>query len=114
MPPSHGGAIVSAILRDETLRQSWEEELETMRNRINSLRVLWVDKLKQAGADRDFSFIAEQYGMFSFLGISPEQVRQLRDSYGIYMVDSSRINIAGVSQDNVDYLAAAIVKTISQ
>jgi aspartate aminotransferase len=112
MPPSHGGAIVGTILQDSALRESWMSELETMRNRINNLRRLLVDKLHAGGASRDFSFIAEQYGMFSFLGISPEQVRRLRDGYGIYMVDSSRINVAGVSQANVDYLTKAIVETI--
>ena len=112
MPPSHGGAIVGTILQDSTLRQSWQDELLTMRNRINNLRTLLVARLKDAGAERDFSFIADQYGMFSFLGISPEQVSYLRENYGIYMVDSSRINIAGVSQTNVDYLANAIVETL--
>ncbi len=114
MPPSHGGAIVGAILQDDALRQSWMDELAVMRGRLSSLRTLLVDKLKKAGAARDFSFIDEQYGMFSFLGLSPEQVGQLRAEYSIYMVDSSRINIAGVSQSNVDYVAAAIAMTISK
>lgn len=113
MPPSHGGAIVGAILQDDALRQSWTNELAVMRGRLSSLRTLLVDKLKEAGAARDFSFIDKQYGMFSFLGLSPEQVGQLRAEYSIYMVDSSRINIAGVSQSNVDYVVAAIAKTIS-
>ncbi|RLA47725.1 MAG: aromatic amino acid aminotransferase [Gammaproteobacteria bacterium] len=113
MPPSHGGAIVATILQDAALRQNWVDELGAMRNRINSLRTLLVEKLAEAGAGKDFSFITQQFGMFSFLGISKDQVRQLRDDYGIYMVGSSRINIAGVSQTNVEYVAAAIARTIA-
>lgn len=112
MPPSHGGAIVGTILQDSTLTESWVSELEVMRNRMNNLRRLLVDKLHAGGAVRDFSFIAEQFGMFSFLGLNPEQVKRLRERYGIYMVGSSRINIAGVSQANVDYVTQAIVETI--
>ncbi len=112
MPPSHGGAIVGTILQDQALRKIWESELEMMRNRLNSVRALLVDRLKNCGADRDFSFIAEQFGMFSFLGITSQQVRRLRDDFGIYMVESSRINLAGVNKTNVDYLASAIVATI--
>jgi aspartate aminotransferase len=113
MPPSHGGAIVGTILQDEKLRQSWQNELTIMRNRLNALRNLLVEKLVGAGAERDFSFIAEQYGMFSFLGISSAQVKRLRDDYSVYLVDSSRINIAGVSQSNVDYLASAITTCLT-
>ncbi len=108
MPPSHGGAIVGEILGDQALRQNWEAELAAMRDRINQLRVLLVDKLSAQGVDRDFSFIAKQHGMFSFLGLSVAQVDQLREQYSIYMVGSSRVNIAGISQANIDYLAQSI------
>lgn len=108
MPPSHGGAIVGLILGDEALRQSWVDELGGMRERINTLRELLVEKLAQAGASGDYAFIARQFGMFSFLGLTKEQVQLLRQQYSIYMVDSSRINIAGINRDNVDYLATAI------
>lgn len=113
MPPSHGGAIVGEILADQALRQSWETELAAMRDRINRLRVLLVDKLTAQGATRDFSFIAQQRGMFSFLGLSVEQVEQLREQFSIYMVGSSRINIAGISQANIDYLAHSVAAVLA-
>jgi aspartate aminotransferase len=112
MPPSHGGAIVGVILHDAPLRQSWERELAGMRDRINGLRTQLVDKLAAAGATRDFSFIRGERGMFSFLGISQRQVGRLREKYGIYMVDSSRINVAGLSLDNIDYVAEAVVAVL--
>lgn len=114
MPPSHGGAIVGVILHDEALRRSWEQELATMRDRINGLRALLAARLAERAAPRDFSFIRRERGMFSFLGISPRQVAQLRETYGIYIVDSSRINIAGVNADNIDYVAEAIVAVLRQ
>lgn len=113
MPPSHGGAIVGTILQDAELRQSWQSELTTMRDRINHLRILLTEKLSTVAPDRNFSFITEQHGMFSFLGIHAEQVRQLREQYGIYMVDSSRINMAGISDSNIEYLVAAIAKVVA-
>lgn len=113
MPPAHGGAIVAAILNDSDLRMNWQAELAVMRNRLNGQRTLLVEELGKAGAPRDFSFIDRQFGMFSFLGISPEQVRQLAEQYSIYMVESSRINVAGVSGRNVRYLAQAIAAVLS-
>lgn len=112
MPPSHGGAIVGEILGDHGLRESWESELTMMRDRMNQLRILLVDKLTAQGVDRDFSFIAKQHGMFSFLGLSSVQVDRLREQFSVYMVGSSRINIAGISQSNIDYLAKSIAKVI--
>lgn len=111
MPPSHGGAIVGTILGDADLRQSWVTELDAMRDRLNGLRQLLADKLS-AASGQDFGFIAGQYGMFSFLGVSPVQVQELREKYGIYMVESSRVNIAGARQDNIDYLANAVAAVL--
>lgn len=108
MPPAHGAAIVETILTSHELRQEWYGELAEMRNRINSNRTVLVDKLIEKGVTRDFSFIANQKGMFSFLGITPEQVQQLQDEYSIYMVGSSRMSIAGIAPSNVDYLAKSI------
>ncbi|MEZ0121174.1 MAG: aromatic amino acid transaminase [Candidatus Reddybacter sp.] len=113
MPPSHGGAIVGEILTDAALHQNWETELAGMRNRINQLRVLLVDKLSAQNVDRDFSFIAKQHGMFSFLGLSVAQVDQLREQFSIYMVGSSRVNVAGISQSNIDYLAQSIAAVLT-
>lgn len=111
MPPSHGGAIVGTILGDPELRQNWITELDAMRARLNGLRQLLADRLS-AASGRDFGFIAQQYGMFSFLGVTPDQVGQLREQYGIYMVDSSRINVAGVRHDNVDYVCSAVAAVL--
>ena len=112
MPPAHGAAIVETILSSDELRNEWYGELAEMRNRINGNRQLIVDKLIENGVTRDFSFITRQAGMFSFLGITPEQVQQLQDEYSIYMVGSSRMSIAGIANSNVDYLAQSIAKVL--
>ncbi|NQY34358.1 MAG: aspartate/tyrosine/aromatic aminotransferase [Alteromonadaceae bacterium] len=112
MPPAHGAAIVEIILSSDELRTQWYGEVKEMRDRVNSNRRLLVEKLIENGVQRDFSFIARQSGMFSFLGITPEQVQQLQDEYSIYMVGSSRMSIAGIANSNVDYLAQSIAKIL--
>lgn len=112
MPPAHGAAIVETILGSKELTQEWLDELKVMRDRINGNRAILVNKLKANGVNRDFSFIARQKGMFSFLGVAPEQVARLQKEFSIYMVGSSRISIAGISEDNVDYLAQSIAKVL--
>lgn len=112
MPPAHGAALVETILTSDELRNEWYVELAQMRDRINGNRQLIVDKLIENGVTRDFSFITKQAGMFSFLGITPEQVQQLQDEYSIYMVGSSRMSIAGIANSNVDYLAQSIAKVL--
>ena len=109
MPPAHGAAIVSSILGDAGLRSEWEQELGQMRDRMNACRDLLADRLADAGLGDAFDHIRAQRGMFSYLGVSVEQVKRLREEFSIYMVDSSRINIAGVNQQNLDYLADALV-----
>ncbi len=109
MPPSNGTLIVETILGDEALTKEWKNELEEMRTRIKSLRELLASKLNgKDSVDRDFSFIEKEKGMFSYLGLSKAQVLTLREKYSIYMLDSSRVNIAGINQDNIDYLADSI------
>lgn len=110
--PSHGAALVEIVLSDDALTAEWLLELTDMRERINGLRSQLVAKLKTAGVDQDFSFIEKEKGMFSFLGLSPEQVQTLIDDYSIYMVKSSRINVAGISSSNIDYLAESIAKVL--
>lgn len=112
MPPAHGAAIVETILGSSELKQQWLDELKEMRDRINGNRAMLVNKLIEKGVTRDFSFIAEQKGMFSFLGVTPQQVAQLQHDHSIYMVDSSRISIAGIGEGNVDYLAESIAKVL--
>jgi aspartate aminotransferase len=112
MPPAHGAAIVETILSSQELTTQWHGELKEMRDRINNMRQLLVDKLKENGVERDFSFITSQNGMFSFLGIDQAQVQRLQDEFSIYIVGSSRISLAGISSDNVDYLTQSIAKVL--
>ncbi len=112
MPPAHGAAVVETILSSEELTAQWHVELEEMRNRIGGMRHLLVDKLIENGVERDFSFITRQNGMFSFLGIDKDQVQRLQDDYSIYIVGSSRISVAAIAPDNVDYLAQSIAKVL--
>lgn len=111
-PPTHGASIVSTILNDDELAGLWYSELTEMRERMKSLRRLLVDSLTKHGVERDFSFINHQRGMFSFLDISPEQVRRLREEHSIYMLESSRISIAGINKQNVDRLALGIAAVL--
>lgn len=107
-PPAHGSAIVSEILHDPELSTMWREELTEMRDRINTLRRDFVEALKPYGLDQKYACVAEQQGMFSYTGLTPEQVDRLRDEFGIYMVRSGRANVAGFSHENLPYLAKAI------
>ena len=108
MPPAHGASVVSTILGDAALRADWESELAEVRQRILDMRALLADQLRDNSAGIDFSFINRQKGMFSYLGISLEQVRALRERYAVYMIDSTRVNIAGITRANVGYLGESI------
>lgn len=108
MPPSHGAALVDIILHSADLRQSWQDELAQMRERIVQLRTSFALSLNQAGFGTDFDFIETEKGMFSFLGITAQQVQQLRDQYSIYMAGSSRINVAGLNENNIAYVVDAL------
>ena len=112
VPPAHGAALVGMILDDAALRSEWDAELTEMRDRINGLRVQLVAKLTAKGVNRDFSFIQHEKGMFSFLGLTPEQVKKLIGDYSIYLVGSSRINVAGINKANLDYLVNAIAAVL--
>ncbi len=107
MPPTHGASLVSTVLENPKLRAQWSHELSTMRDRIYSTRKNLATSLQQK-TGKDFSFIAKQNGMFSFLGISVEQVIQLRKEFSIYMVESGRISIPGFTSKNMDYFVQAI------
>jgi aspartate/tyrosine/aromatic aminotransferase len=111
-PPSHGAAIVTTVLDDAELTSCWRRELAEMRERINGMRKLFVERLKAAGIDRDFSYIQRQRGMFSFSGLNREHVDRLRDEFSIYIVGSGRINVAGITEDNVDRLSQAIATVL--
>jgi len=112
MPPAHGAALVETILGSPELTGQWHEELKVMRDRISGMRSLVVAKLIENGVTRDFSFITRQNGMFSFLGLSPEQIEHLKQEFGIYIVNSSRISVAAISPSNVDYLTQSIAKVL--
>jgi len=112
-PPSHGAAIVATVLTDAALRSQWEVEVQEMRDRINTMRHLFVETLHEKGVTQDFSFIARQRGMFSFSGLTPAQVKALRDRYAIYIVGSGRISVAGMTEGNMDYLCSAIADVLA-
>ena len=113
MPPDHGAAITYEILDNSGLRELWVDEVTAMRKRIQGLRHDVVQQLKRTCPQRDFGFIETQRGMFSYLGITVEQVRALQSRHHVYMTDDSRINIAGLRQDNLEYFAQAVAKVLS-
>ncbi|WP_394131704.1 amino acid aminotransferase [Shewanella maritima] len=111
-PPAHGGLIVSTILSDKQLREEWQQELTQMRERISEMRHRFVAMLKQEGVSQDFSFIAEQKGMFSFSGLTKAQVEQLKTEHGVYIVGSGRISVAGLTSDNLPVVCKAIAQVL--
>lgn len=111
MPPAHGALIAGRILGDADLDRIWRTELVDMCGRINGLRTSLREKLESASG-RDFAFIEKEKGMFSFLGLSAEQAIRLREEHAVYMLNSSRINVAGVNARNIDYLANAVAAVL--
>ena len=111
-PPAHGAAIVTEILNDAALRAEWEIEVADMRDRIQEMRTLFVQTLKDLGVEADFSFIERQNGMFSFSGLSKDQVNRLKDEFGIYIVGSGRISVAGMTKANMQPLCKGIAAVL--
>jgi aspartate/tyrosine/aromatic aminotransferase len=111
-PPYHGAAVVSTVLTDPELAALWRGEVNAMRRRISNMRTLFVETLKKKGVKQDFSFIAHQKGMFSFAGITPEQVDRLKEKHAIYAVRSGRINVAGMREGTMDRLCSAIAEVL--
>ena len=112
VPPDHGAVVVAMILRDPELKAAWRVELAEMRGRLREMREMLHDALKEKAPDHDFSHLVRAVGMFCFLGISEDQVNRLKKDYGVYMVGSSRINTAGITAHNVNYLADSIAATL--
>ena len=112
MPPAHGALLVSLILGDQQLRGNWEAELTEVRERIQSMRSLLADNINGNAAGIDFSHIKQQKGMFSFLGLNTAQLDQLREEYGVYIVSSSRVNLAGINSSNIDHLSNSILSVL--
>ena len=111
-PSSHGGQIVAMVLGNAELRKKWESELSDMRGRIQRMRSLFVQRLKARGISRDFSFIEQQCGMFSYSGLELDKVRRLRAEFGLYIVDSGRICVAAMNENNLDYISEAIASVL--
>lgn len=111
-PPTHGGAIVAAVLSDPDLRRTWEDELAGMRARIRSMRTGLVDKLQANGVTQDFSFVTRQRGMFSYTGLTAAQVERMKTEFGIYAVSTGRVCLAALNSRNLDYVAQAIATVL--
>jgi aromatic-amino-acid transaminase len=111
-PPSHGGAVVAAVLSKPEWRALWESELGGMRVRIKAMRQKLVDGLKAAGVQQDMSFITSQIGMFSYSGLSRDQMVRLRTEFGVYGTDTGRMCVAALNSKNIDYVCAAIAKVV--
>ncbi len=111
-PPTHGATIVAAVLNNPELRAQWEAELAEMRLRIRGMRMQMVDLLAQHGAKRDFSFVGRQRGMFSYSGLTVEQVARLKSEFGIYALDTGRICVASLNQRNIEAVVKAIIQVI--
>ena len=111
-PPTHGGHTVAIVLTAPELRTLWEKELGQMRDRIKAMRRQLVEKIRDIRADFDISFVMRQRGMFSYSGLSKDQVRRLRDTHSVYAIDSGRICVAALNSRNIDYVARAITNVV--
>jgi aromatic-amino-acid transaminase len=111
-PPTHGGAIVALVLGTPTLRALWEKELGEMRVRIKVMRQKLVDGLKAAGVKEDMSFITTQIGMFSYSGLTKDQMVRLRNEFGVYGTDTGRMCVAALNSKNIDHVCASIAKVM--
>ncbi len=111
-PPTHGGAVVAAVLNDAELRALWERELGEMRVRIKAMRQKLVDGLKAAGVQQDMSFITEQIGMFSYSGLSKDQMVRLRNEFGVYGTDTGRMCVAALNSKNIDYVCQSVAQVM--
>lgn len=113
-PPTHGGSVVAAVLNDPALRAMWEDELAQMRERIKRMRVALVEGLRARRVGRDFGFVLQQRGMFSYSGISAEQVERLRTEFGIYALSTGRICVAALNAKNIDAVCDAIAAVLKR
>lgn len=111
-PPTHGGQVAATILNTPELRALWEKELAAMRVRIKEMRGALVSKLKEKGVQRDFGFITQQVGMFSYSGLTKDQMVRLRNEFGVYGIESGRICVAALNSKNIDYVAESIATVV--
>jgi aspartate/tyrosine/aromatic aminotransferase len=112
-PPSHGASIIVTVTNDPQLRAQWEKEVQGMCDRINRTRRLFVKTLAAKGVARDFSFIERQRGIFSYTGLTKEQAQELREKHAVYILDSGRMNVAGMNEDNIDIICEAIADVLA-
>ena len=113
MSPYHGGGIVGTILSDEELTKTWQDEVVEVCQHVQSLRQTFAEQLNQKQSKKDFSFITQNLGMFSYLGIELEEALQLRSKHGVYILNSTRMNIAGLSSNNMDYVTDSIAAVLN-
>ena len=111
-PPLHGSRIIAAVLASDALREEWENELAVMRERISGMRKALAEGLNAGGSSVDFSFMYKQNGMFSYSGLSKDAVDRLREEFAIYMPTNGRLNVAGLSPKNLDYVVEAILAVL--
>ena len=113
-PPAHGGLAARTVLTDNDLYKEWINEVAVMRDRIKDMRVAFVEGLKKRGVTQDFSYIVDQRGMFSFSGLNDDIVNWLRKDKSIYIVKGGRINVAGLTTNNIDYVCDAIAEALNK
>src|SRR5665647_3096094 len=111
-PPTHGGQVVAMVLNTPELRALWEKELAAMRVRIKQMRSMMVEKLKAAGVKQDMSFITQQVGMFSYSGLTKDQMVRLRNEFGVYGTDTGRMCVAALNSKNIDHVCASIAQVV--
>ena len=111
-PPAHGGYIAAAVMNSDTLRAEWENEVYAMRDRIRLMRQKLYNVLSAKIPERDFGYFTSQRGMFSYTGLSPEQVQRLQDEFAVYLVASGRMCVAGLNEGNIDYVANAFAEVL--
>jgi len=111
-PPTHGGQVVATVLNTPELRALWEQELAAMRVRIKQMRTLMVQKLKAAGVKQDMGFIEQQVGMFSYSGLTKDQMVRLRNEFSVYGTDTGRMCVAALNSKNIDYVCACVAKVV--
>jgi aromatic-amino-acid transaminase len=111
-PPTHGGTVCAMVLNTPDLRKLWEAELAEMRGRIKAMRSSFVEKLKAAGVQQDMNFITQQIGMFSYSGLTKDQMVRLRNEFGVYGTDTGRMCVAALNSKNIDHVCASMAKVI--
>ena len=111
-PPTHGGTVVAHVLGQPELRAEWETELAGMRDRIRDMRKALVQKLKDRGVERNFDFVLKQRGMFSYSGLTADQVDRLREEHAVYAIGTGRICVAALNSRNIDAVADGIAAVL--